>query len=440
MRILRPFAVLLASGLFESPTPGAEPAPKAVAAWPSGPMEVRVGFDRALDPASAISAVGSLIGFGEPEKPGVPGRPGGNRGALRVAAARLEDGGRTLVLVTDPHPREATYALDLPGVKAAGRAGPGFPLHKEYDLTGVEVTWAATGAKPAWSGWWPTFDPARAKVALAGSAGHDRLWPLLAGPGKLTLRSFVVLPAGEATVTFDAASPFEANLGTESARSVAVAGAGGHRAALKVESTGEAAEVSVTLATGEGGEPRLDLAAASAKDPTPRPLPRTAFSLPWAPPSLQPAPTVPAPAAILTGGDPVKGEAVFLGDQAKCANCHAVRGKGGAIGPDLTALAGRDRSWIYQNIIEPSASIHPDYVSYTVALKDGRISMGVVRAEGADALKVGDIDAKQTLIPRADVEEIRPSATSIMPVGLLGAIGEERTRDLLAYLTATPKR
>ena len=62
--------------------------------------------------------------------------------------------------------------------------------------------------------------------------------------------------------------------------------------------------------------------------------------------------------------------------------------------------------------------------------------MGVVRAEGADSLKVGDIEGKQTLLPRAEVEEIRPSASSIMPVGLLAAIGEERTRDLLAYLTA----
>ena len=106
------------------------------------------------------------------------------------------------------------------------------------------------------------------------------------------------------------------------------------------------------------------------------------------------------------------------------------------IGPDLSNLAGRDRAWVYQNIIEPSASIHPEYVSHTVALKDGRVAMGVVRAEGEGALKVSDIDAKQTVIPRADVEEIRPSASSIMPVGLLGAIGEERTRDLLAYLTA----
>ena len=158
--------------------------------------------------------------------------------------------------------------------------------------------------------------------------------------------------------------------------------------------------------------------------------------LPWAPPSLLPSPPSAVPAEFLTGGDPARGEAVFNSDAAKCSACHKVKGKGGVIGPDLSNLAGRDRTWIYQNIAEPSASIHPEYVTHTVALKDGRIAMGVVRAEGADTLKVGDIEGKQTVFPRAEVEEIRPSATSIMPVGLLGAIGEERARDLLAYLSA----
>ena len=38
----------------------------------------------------------------------------------------------------------------------------------------------------------------------------------------------------------------------------------------------------------------------------------------------------------LSGGDPSKGKAVFLSVEAKCANCHKVRGEGGSIGPDLS--------------------------------------------------------------------------------------------------------
>ena len=416
--------------------PAAGPPLGAVATWAAGPMEVRVAFDRAVDPSVAGGVVGGPVGFGEEPKPGDPiarGRPGGDRGALRVASARLVDEGRTLAMVTDPHPREATYRLALPGLKEAGRAGAGSRVELAYDLSGVEAAWAE-GEKPAWSGWWPTVDPEATRKLLAGSAEHDRLWPMLEKPGRLTLRTLVVLPRGMASMAIDAGSPFEAMLGSESAKSARVDGS--HRATLSAESTGEAIELNLALRTGEGGSPGLRVSASTARAPSSGPLPRSAFVLPWAPPSL-PAPSDPSiPEALRAGGDPARGEVLFHGEQAKCANCHRVRGKGGVVGPDLTDLAGRDRAWVYQNIVEPSASIHPDYLSWTVSMKDGRIAMGVVRAEGADSLKVADIDAKQTVIPRVEVEEIRPSASSIMPVGLLGALGEEGTRDLLAYLTA----
>ena len=82
------------------------------------------------------------------------------------------------------------------------------------------------------------------------------------------------------------------------------------------------------------------------------------------------------------------------------------------------------------------ARVYPYFVPYTVALKDGRVLVGTVRAEGASAIKVTDTEAKAIVVPRADVEDVRPSATSIMPVGLAGAIGEARLRDLVAFLTS----
>ncbi len=84
------------------------------------------------------------------------GRPGTeNRGTLRIAAARLEDAGRTMVLTTDPHPRAATYRLDLeiePGAASVPVA---------YDLSGVEVTWT-DGGTTSWKGCKlrSTLDPA----------------------------------------------------------------------------------------------------------------------------------------------------------------------------------------------------------------------------------------------------------------------------------------
>ena len=63
--------------------------------------------------------------------------------------------------------------------------------------------------------------------------------------------------------------------------------------------------------------------------------------------------------------------------------------------------------------------IEPDYTTYTVATRDGQVLSGVVRAEGADAIRVTDTNAKSTTVRRDKVQEIRPSATSIMPPDLL---------------------
>ncbi len=405
------------------------PAPRPVVAWAAGPMEARVAFDRAVDPELAARVVGGTIAFGEGPKPGRAGRPEGDRGTIRIAAARLVDDGRTLSLVTDPHPRATTYRLALPALKAAGAPGPGSPAEVAYDLGGVEVSWAeGEGTKPAWSGWWPVVDPGDARKLAAGSAEHDRLWPLTSKPGRLTLRTQVARASASVTLDLDAFAPFEATFGDETTRS-ASSSPDAHRATLKAEAAGEPVELSLAIRAGDAGVSKVRVSDAQG------PLPRAAFLLPWAPATPPPAPETTIPAEFRAGGDPARGEAAFYSEAAKCSACHMVRGKGGVIGPDLSDLAGRDRAWVYQNIVEPSASIHPAYVSYTVAMKDGQVAMGVVRAEGADALKVGAIDGKQSTFPRAEVEEIRPSTSSIMPVGLLGGIGEEQARDLLAFLT-----
>ncbi len=428
-------------------------APRVAAAWAAGPFEARVAFDHPIDPASLAGLTDRPIAFGEfaragdrfeafsPPYKAVEAQRAAARGALRIAAARLEDDGRTLVLTTDPHPWDATYAPALDGVRAAGRAdAPAFSADLDYDLKGVEATWTPDGADaPAAElpGWWPHLDPSIAQAWTAGSAGHDRLFDRLREPGRLALRTLVDLPEGDWAVRLESRSAFEATLDGQPAE---VAADGGiHRAVIEIASEGQPAELVVTLPTVAGTEgPALTASLRQGDDPTWRPLPRAALVLPWAP---APPPAATAIAALpenLRGGDPVRGEAVFFGERAKCGSCHAIRSKGAAIGPDLSNLVHRDAASVYRDLAEPSATINPDYVPYTVALNDGRVLVGTIRAEGAVAIRVSDTNAIQTVVPRAEIAELRPSSTSIMPVGLVGAIGDDRLRDLMAYLMAGP--
>jgi putative heme-binding domain-containing protein len=415
------------------------PAPRVVAARAAGPFEARVAFDRPVDSALAKSVVGRAIAFDE-TRPSVHSRPAQRaaaqdaRGTLRIAAARLDDAGRTLVLTTDPHPRAATYTLELP----VGVTGPSVAI--AYDLTGVEAVWdvGSENAPPSWSGSWPALDTAEVREAAAGSTEHERGLALLAKDGRLTLNTLVTLPQGPVTLTVDSSAPVEATLGGEEpGASVTIEGRQ-NLPRFQTESTAEPTLLTLVVTTRKALGPLKLRVWTQRGESGPRlPLARDRLLLPWtpaSPPAAPPLENVPD----LAGGDPGKGAAVFASNEAKCASCHKVRGQGGDVGPDLSTLVGRDRTEVYRDIYAPSARINPAYLSYTVALKDGRVLVGTVRAEGADGLRVTDTEAKVSVVPRAQVEEFRPSATSIMPVGLVGAIGEQKLRDLIAFLTSPP--
>jgi putative heme-binding domain-containing protein len=415
------------------PSAGAE-GPKVVAIGVTGPFEVKIALDRAVDDDVVRAVVGEMIYFDEnrPNLHALPGAKGGpaadHKGRLRVAAARLDDGGRTLVLTTDPHPRPALYQMSL-------LLGPGVLQHVEYDVTGVEVSWESEGADagPVWTGWWPVLDLDEVQSRLAKADPHAVGLDRLEKPGRLTLTTLVRLPEGPVDIEISANTNHTASLDGEeglkrdSREKVTTT--------LKLESKGEPALFTVSAATGPGKLRDLHVSYTFQDGARiePRIAPRS-LTLPWVPlPVPVPPPMENLP--FLKGGDPKRGAIVFASEEAKCAHCHRVRGVGAEVGPDLSGLVGRDLKEVYRDIAEPSARIHPSFVPYTVALKDGRVLVGTVLAEGADSVRVTDSEAKATVLKRADVEEFRPSATSIMPVGLAGAVGEENVRDLVAFLT-----
>ena len=108
---------------------------------------------------------------------------------------------------------------------------------------------------------------------------------------------------------------------------------------------------------------------------------------------------------------------------------------GQAVTSVLEAADGRTAAWTADpGIAAPSAEILPEYRPFTVALHDGRVLAGIVRAQQSDEITVTDTSAKTTALPRDAIEHIRPSGTSIMPVGLAGVLGNTGLRDLIAYL------
>jgi putative heme-binding domain-containing protein len=430
-RLVLAVALFVANGMAgfaqQTSTDGRDAPIRPVAVWPTGPLEVIAAFDRPLDPAAAKAMIGRTIPYqdipGEGADQPPPSRPAGR---LRIVGARLVDEGRTLLLATDPHPRVARYLLPVSDATVP------------YDLAGVEAAWSE-GNEPAdgpkWSGWWPSLDLEGLRRLARGSRPHETGLAFLSRPGRLALSAWIRLPAGKVALRVESSGPIEeAMLGDVQSAGTEPRG-GVYRVEPAVASRGEPMFLTMTIRTGAGGMP-LSLKASfrAAGEPADRRVERDRLLLPWAPTSTANATAAPLVVPDLSGGDPARGRALFHGEQARCAQCHAFRGEGGQVGPDLTDVARKGRADIYRSIAAPSATIEPDYTTYTVATRDGQVLSGVVRAEGPDDIKVTDTNAKATTVRRDHVQEIRPSATSIMPPGLGAALGESAVRDLIAYL------
>ncbi|MFO0879929.1 MAG: PVC-type heme-binding CxxCH protein [Gemmataceae bacterium] len=117
-----------------------------------------------------------------------------------------------------------------------------------------------------------------------------------------------------------------------------------------------------------------------------------------------------------------------------CANCHQLHGEGGAVGPDLTHANRKDRQFLLVSLVDPSAVIRKEYLSWTVQTSDGRVRTGIIVAEKAGTITLVDATRQRVDIPRSQIEKVEQSAVSLMPDNLLRDLKPQELRDLFAYL------
>jgi putative membrane-bound dehydrogenase-like protein len=132
----------------------------------------------------------------------------------------------------------------------------------------------------------------------------------------------------------------------------------------------------------------------------------------------------------LAKADKSQGRLVF---NTVCAACHTLYGEGRKVGPDLTG-SGRDNlDYLLENIMDPSAVVTADFRMSIVELKDGRVLNGLIAAKTERTLTITAMTETLT-VERSEIANIRDSALSLMPEGLLEALPPKQARDLITYL------
>jgi putative heme-binding domain-containing protein len=144
----------------------------------------------------------------------------------------------------------------------------------------------------------------------------------------------------------------------------------------------------------------------------------------------------------LKGRDFDRGRALFAA--TNCFACHRYDNEGGAVGPDLTQLAGRfSAREILESVVEPSKVISDQYQAVTIVTEDGKAVTGRIVNLSNNNLMVSTnmLDpGSLTTVDARLVDSITPSKVSMMPEGLLNVLNEDEVRDLIAYLLSRGDR
>jgi putative membrane-bound dehydrogenase-like protein len=129
--------------------------------------------------------------------------------------------------------------------------------------------------------------------------------------------------------------------------------------------------------------------------------------------------------------DAAEGRNVF---QKTCGVCHTLFGEGNNIGPNLTGADRKTLDFLLINIVNPSAYIRPEYVSYEVVTKDDQVLTGLLADQTPAAITLLDRNNQRHVLPRDQVKELNQSSVSLMPEGLLEPLKPQEILDLFAYL------
>jgi putative membrane-bound dehydrogenase-like protein len=158
------------------------------------------------------------------------------------------------------------------------------------------------------------------------------------------------------------------------------------------------------------------------------------FARPGAPAALPPVADL-----LALHGDPSRGAKIFFGDTARCSTCHTFYGKGGDIGPDLSAVSVKyGKPQILDSILNPSAAIAFGYDTFLVETKDGTLENGFILSEG-DQLVLKDTSGKRHVIPTSEIVSKTKQKVSTMPDNVSAGLSAQDLADVLAMLSSNPR-
>jgi cytochrome c oxidase cbb3-type subunit III len=144
-------------------------------------------------------------------------------------------------------------------------------------------------------------------------------------------------------------------------------------------------------------------------------------------------------------GNAAHGKELFYGD-GNCSSCHMVEGRGGRLGPDLTAVGtARTVDSLVESVRSPSRRLAlgltestkefaQEYETVTVVTPDGEQIKGVTLNEDQFSLQMMDMTERIHLFEKDRLRSIQKSRESMMPSYNPTILSDKDLDDIVAYL------
>ncbi len=134
-------------------------------------------------------------------------------------------------------------------------------------------------------------------------------------------------------------------------------------------------------------------------------------------------------------GDAVRGHEVF---RTICSVCHRKGDEGRDFGPNLATVGAWSADQLLTNILDPNREVAPNFMLYTVELKDGRTLAGIVSAETESGVTLKIADGTEQSFARSEIAALKSTGMSPMPEGLEAAVSPQQMADVIAFLRDAP--
>ena len=138
--------------------------------------------------------------------------------------------------------------------------------------------------------------------------------------------------------------------------------------------------------------------------------------------------------AAPVAGNPARGRQLFFGP-AGCAACHMIDGKGGFLGPDLSAYSrSHSPPEMREAIVDPGKSLR--FADYTVVAvtRSGRKLVGIARNEDNFSLQLQTPDGAFHLLMRSNLKRLRHEPRSLMPADYGSKLSGQELDDIISFL------